>query len=354
MACATHWTPAYDSDRYQHMEGETPVTHTNTSTAPFPILGTLTPGTTQRHMVALPGAALADDRWPVTSICGVRPGPVIFINGGIHGGEYPGIETVIRLGMMLDPQELAGTVVLMPVVNLPGFRKRSIFVSPVDEVNPNRVFPGDPAGSYSEQLVSALMNEFIAHADLYIDLHGGDIVEALVPFSICRQADSPADRKALENARVFGLPYLLTVDRPIQPAKGSMSFVAAAERGIAGFIAEAGSIGQLDEDSVQLLLNGVFRVLRHNGMIQTTVPSVPEPTLLTAFEWIYCEYGGMFYPAVSLDDEVKEGQSLGRIGTLFGEIIEEVTSPLAGRVLFVTTSPSMADHGLLMGIVVAE
>lgn len=321
--------------------------------ARFPILGTLTPGTTQRHAIALPGAALSGDQWAVTSICGARPGPTIFINGGIHGGEYPGIETVIRLGTMLDPRELAGIVVLMPVVNLPGFRKRSMFVSPVDEVNPNRVFPGDPAGSYSEQLVYALMNEFIAHADLYIDLHGGDIVEALVPFSICRRADSAADRKALENARVFGLPYLLTVDRPIQPAKGAMSFVAAAERGIAGFIAEAGSIGQLDEDSVQLLLNGVLRVLAHNGMMNVVVPPVPEPTLLTAFEWIYCEHAGMFYPAVALNDEVKEGQPLGKIGTLYGEIIEEITSPLSGRVLFITTSPAMADHGLLMGVVVA-
>jgi uncharacterized protein len=329
------------------------VSTTDVSAQRFPILDALTPGATQHHAVALPGAALAGDRWPVTSICGVRPGPCIFINGGIHGGEYPGIETVIRLGAMLDPQELAGTVVLMPVVNLPGFRKRSMFVSPPDDVNPNRVFPGDPAGSYSEQLVYALMNEFIVHADLYIDLHGGDIVEALVPFSICRRADSAADRKAQENARVFGLPYLLTVDRPIQPAKGSMSFVAAAERGIAGFIAEAGGIGQLDEDSVQLLLNGVLRVLAHNGMIRSSVPPVPTPTLLTEFEWVYCEHGGMFYPAVSLNEEVKEGQPLGRIGTLYGETIEEITSPLTGRVLFITTSPSMADHGLLMGVVVA-
>ncbi|MGI8687917.1 MAG: succinylglutamate desuccinylase/aspartoacylase family protein [Thermomicrobiales bacterium] len=330
------------------------MSHPDNASVRFPLLGALTPGTTQRHAVSLPGAALVDDQWPVTTISGVRPGPVVFINGGIHGGEYPGIETVIRLMNMLDPQALAGTVVLMPVVNLPGFRKRSMFVSPIDDVNPNRVFPGDPAGSYSEQLVYALMNEFIAHADLYIDLHGGDIVEALVPFSICRRADTDADRRAMENARIFGLPYLLTVDRPIQPTKGSMSFVAAAERGVAGFIAEAGSIGQLEEEPVQLLLNGVLRVLAHNGMVEASVPPAPEPTLLTAFEWIYSEHGGMFYPAVALNDEVREGQPLGRIGTLFGETIEEVTAPRAGRVLFITTSPSMADRGLLMGIVATD
>ncbi len=324
------------------------------ASARFPILGALNPGTIQRHAVALPGDALADDRWPVTTVTGVRPGPFVFINGGVHGAEYPGIETVIRLGTMLDPQALAGTVILMPVVNLPGFRKRSIFVSPVDDINPNRVFPGDPAGSYSEQLVHALMNEFIVHADVYIDLHGGDMVEALVPFSICRMAESDVDRKALENARVFGLPYILTVDGPIQPAKGSMSFVAAAERGIAGFIAEAGGIGQLDEASVQLLLSGCLRVLAHNGMIAASVLPAPEPTILNAFEWIYSEHGGFFYQSVALNDEVQKGQILGRVGTLYGEIIEEVPSPLTGRVLFVTTSPAITDHGLLMGVVASQ
>ena len=70
---------------------------TETAPAPFPILGALTPGTTQRHSVALPGAALADDRWPVTSVCGARPGPAIFINGGIHGGGlFLQAETILQ------------------------------------------------------------------------------------------------------------------------------------------------------------------------------------------------------------------------------------------------------------------
>ena len=59
----------------------------------------------QRHAVALPGDALAGDQWPVTTISGARPGPFVFINGGIHGGEYPGIETVIRLSTTLDPHD---------------------------------------------------------------------------------------------------------------------------------------------------------------------------------------------------------------------------------------------------------
>src|SRR6059058_5767663 len=120
----------------------------------IPILGKLTPGKTQRHLVKLPGAALAkDEPRPVITVTGAKPGPTLFINAGVHGGEYPAIEAVIRLGKTLDPAAIAGTVILLPVLNLPAFQTRTPFVCPVDNVNPNRVFPGDLDGSYSEQMV---------------------------------------------------------------------------------------------------------------------------------------------------------------------------------------------------------
>lgn len=320
----------------------------------IPILGPLEAGTTQRHMVTLPGAALADEPRPVTTVTGVRPGPTLFINAGIHGGEYPAVETVIRLSTRLNPQEIAGTVILMPVLNLPAFWKRSMFVCPVDNVNPNRVFPGDPNGTYSDQMTHALLNEFVVHAGAYIDLHGGDIPEALVPFSICRKGTEPADTRAKELASVFGLPYLLTVDRPIQRAKGSSSYVAAAERGIPGFIAEAGGVGQLQQDAVGLLMDGVHRVLAHLGMMAPTVPNAPPPTLLTSFEWLYTQNAGMFYPTVAVNDEVRAGQTVGTVGSLFGETLETVVSPVNGRVLFLTINPAVLANGLMMGIGVAE
>src|SRR5262245_26967155 len=121
----------------------------------FPLFGTLTPGATQRHEVALPGMLLQGMTWPVTTVTGREPGPTVFINAGVHGGEYPAVETVIRLSRNLNAAEMRGTVVLMPVLNLPGFWKRSMFVCPEDNLNPNRVFPGKPDGTYSEQLVYA-------------------------------------------------------------------------------------------------------------------------------------------------------------------------------------------------------
>src|SRR5215468_10288595 len=198
---------------------------------PVPILGELTLGTTQRHLIKLPGVALAkDEPRPVISVAGAKPGPLLFVNAGVHGGEYPAIEAVIRLSNTVDPKQISGTVILMPVMNLPAFRARTPFVCPIDNVNPNRVFPGDPTGSYSEQMTHALINEFVVYADSYIDLHGGDIPEALVPFVICRSQDGLADSKARDVAArskqmalAFELPYVLTVSKPIQPSKGLSS-----------------------------------------------------------------------------------------------------------------------------------
>ena len=243
----------------------------------IPILAELTPGKAKRHLIKLPGAALAkDEPRPVISVTGAKPGPVLLVNAGVHGGEYPAIEAVIRLGKMLDPSAIAGTVILMPVLSLPAFRNRTPFVCPVDNVNPNRVFPGDPNGSYSEQMTYALINEFVVHADAYIDLHGGDIPEALVPFCICRGGAEVVDVKSKELAIAFGLPYVLTVTRPVQPAKGLSSYAAVAERGIPAVLAEAGGVGQLQEKAVELLMDGVRRVMTHLKM-SALDPSAPMP-----------------------------------------------------------------------------
>jgi predicted deacylase len=332
-----------------------------------PILGELKAGATQRHLIKLPGAALAkDEPRPVISITGAKQGPVLFVNAGVHGGEYPAIEAVIRLSKTLDPKKIAGTVILMPVMNLPAFRTRTPFVCPVDNVNPNRVFPGDPKGSYSEQMTHALIHEFVVHADAYIDLHGGDIPEALVPFVICRGATEPVEAVNSVEARskamamAFGLPYVLTVSKPVQPSKGSSSYAAAAEKGIPAILAEAGGVGQLQEDAVVLLVGGVINVMGHLGMIAGTKSEIQmrkkvrrsqtAATVFRRFEWLYTKQPGMWYSKVVAGDVVKKGQEIGTVGDLVGDVLEKIISPVDGVVLFLTINPSVLENGLLMGV----
>jgi predicted deacylase len=160
-------------------------------------------------------------------------------------------------------------------------------------------------------------------------------------------------------ARAFGLPYVVTVSKPIQPAKGLSSYAAAAEEGIPAILAEAGEVGQMQEEAVELLCRGVTNVMRHLGMIAGEHPHLnPLPnkgedgsvTVLTKFEWIYTKCTGVWYRKVAPGDTVKQGEQIGTVGDLFGDNLENVNSPVNGVVLFLTINPSVLDNGLLMGI----
>ncbi|MFL6530880.1 MAG: succinylglutamate desuccinylase/aspartoacylase family protein, partial [Chthoniobacterales bacterium] len=204
-----------------------------------------------------------------------------------------------------------------------------------------------------EKMTHALVNEFVAHADAWLDLHGGDIPEALVPFSICRCGNDEVDLRSKELALAFGLPYVLAVNKPVQPAKGSSSYVAGVERGVPSVLAEAGGVGQLQDDAVQTLVDGVHRVMAHLHMTNQFLSPAREPTVLTSFDWLYAGHAGMFYSRIAAGDLVEKGQEVGTIGDLFGEQLETVVAPATGRVLFLTINPSVQEKGILMGISVS-
>src|SRR5437764_2969589 len=123
-----------------------------------------------------------------------RDGPHVALIGGIHGCEYSSIAAVMRFMNELDTSELAGSITAVPVVSMQSFERRSPFVVPEDGKNLNRSFPGTYDGSYTDALARGIFDELIAPADVLIDLHGGDLVEALEPFTIYGRG--PAEEQA--------------------------------------------------------------------------------------------------------------------------------------------------------------
>src|SRR5438132_3394466 len=151
---------------------------------------------------------LAKYSWPFFSITGRRDGPLFLITAGIHAAEYTGIDAAIRLGNLLNPAQVRGHVVIIPLLNRPGFYERSIYVNPEDNDNLNRVFPGRPDGSWSERFAHHLLTEVILRGDYAIDLHAGDMIEDLEPFVIYRETgEERVDREARRMIDGYGVEW---------------------------------------------------------------------------------------------------------------------------------------------------
>ena len=275
---------------------------------------------------------------PYFIVRGSESGPTLLVTAGVHGAEYASVESAYRVART-DPKTLKGTLIVLPILNPPSFFARSIYVNPVDGKNLNRMFPGRADGSFAERLAHWLSEDVLPEVDAYIDLHGGDLVEALTPFTIFRKDDSAAE----ELAEVFGLELLVESDSEV------MTFTAAARLGVPAILAEAGGQGQWPEVEVERLRKGVERVMQHLGMLDGTPEKLPT-RLLRAFAWLSAEHGGLWYPVVTAGERVEAGQDVGSVTSLLGEGLQKVVSPVAGTVLFSVSSLAMNEGDPLLGI----
>lgn len=302
------------------------------------------PGTRVRAAIEVRGCGYAV-RMPVTMINGRGDGPVAAVIAGLHGAEYPCIETTIRLARRLDPHQVRGALIIVHVVNEPAFYGRTAYVNPLDGLNPNRVFPGSATGSISERMVRRVWEDVIAPADYLIDLHGGDIVEALVPFAAYTPSGNAAvDDVARRMAWAYGIPRVLEAEIP-----GS-SMWAAARAGKPAVLAEAGGGGLLDEPSVATLLEGTERALAVAGVLPAAgVPSVSIGTP-TKMIWHRAAHQGMFYPSIKVGDRVERGQVLGRICDVYGDVLTEVRSEASGDIIFLVTCPPVSPGDPLLAV----
>jgi predicted deacylase len=301
----------------------------------------------ERRSIVFADARLARVEHPAFEARGARDGPHVTLIAGVHGCEYSSIAAVIRFMNELATDELAGSITAVPVVSMQSFQRRSPFVVPEDGKNLNRCFPGSYDGTYTDALARSIFDELIAPADFLIDLHGGDLVEALEPFTVYDA--SPVEDRARALAVAFGLPYVVREDP--QGDLAGMTCSAAAQAGIPGIIAEAGGCGQLDPVAVELLVEGTRNALRSLEMLPGRVhPPRPDMRLVGAFDWLRCRSAGFWEAAVDAGEEVSEGQLLGGVTTLHGDMQEEIHASRDGVVLFLTTSAAVSDDGLLLGL----
>lgn len=282
---------------------------------------------------------------PVVVINGAGPGPRVAITGGIHGAEYVAIEAARRLGMGVDPAAVRGSLVVVPISNTTAFHARSIYTSGLDNQNLNRVFPGDPEGSPSEVLADWLFRSIISPAQYYIDMHGGDMIEALVPFVLFPRCDDPRTEEA---SRAMAMAS--SIPRVIRGEVSGSTCGAAAAAGVPAILAEVGGQGIWTEELVEEHMNSTMRVLRHLGVLPGEVPPAAEQRVYETFAWMRAEVGGLFHPTVSVGDRVEQGQPVGAVVDYFGTPLQPLEAVASGEIAFLVTALAMNAGDPLLAI----
>ncbi len=283
---------------------------------------------------------------PVIAINGKRDGPRVAITGGVHGAEYVGIEAARRLGTEIDPADVAGSLIVVPIANTVAFHKRSIYTSGLDDNNLNRLFPGNPHGTASEVLASWLFQTIIRPSQYYIDLHGGDMVEALIPFVIYLESeDKQVETRSLAMARATGIP------RVIRGVTHGSTYAAATAAGIPAILSEIGGQGVWSDTLVEQHKEGALRVLRHlNVLPGPSLPPTDNQRVYDTFAWMGAEVAGLFHPTVKVGDIVQVGQPMGCITDYFGTEQQRIEASTYGEIVFLVTSLAMNVGDPLLAI----
>ena len=306
---------------------------------------TAEPGTAVSRMVPVGGGADEATELPVTVLHGTEPGPVVALIAGNHGYEYAPILALQRVVARVAPSELRGTVVMVHVAAMPSFLARTVYRSPVDGKNLNRVYPGEAAGTSSERIAYFITEEIIEKANYVIDLHCGDGNEWLRPFVYMPVTGEAAlDGKIEELVLAFGIDHIL-VDRsrPSDPETSRFCDATAITRGIPAFTAESGSLGQTDEASVERIADGVVSVLRHYRLLSGEPAPVAHPVFLEPSEVLTSPKTGVLHPKVEPGQSVAAGSLLAIVTDFFGQEIARVTAPFAGEVLYVVATPPISE-----------
>ena len=302
--------------------------------------------------IEVPAGVDAGTRIPVTVFHGAWPGPVLAVVAGAHGTEYASIVAVLRLAERLDPAELSGTVILVPLVNIPSFEQKVPHVNPVDGKSMNRFYPGRAQGTQTERASFAMTREVVDQCDHLIDLHGGDIDESLRPYSYwTKSGNEKVDAVSRDMALAFGLDTIVIAsDRPRDPAASRYLENTATTRGKASITAEAGHAGTVEAEDVDALVRGCLSVLRLFKMLAGAPSRIDHPVWIDSVRTVASEQAGLFTPLVRRGSYVEQGMKIGFVTDYFGATVFEARSPVSGVVLYICAVPSMRKGDTIASI----
>jgi len=279
---------------------------------------------------------------PVAVLNGVESGPRMFVTAAVHGDELNGLAVCRELLDSLDPRELRGVLVVVPLVNVLGAQLHSRYLP--DRRDLNRSFPGSTTGSLAARLARTIIDEVVVGSDVGVDLHTAANRRANVP----QLRIDTSDPRSLELAIAFGARFVL--DAAVRP--GSLRETARAA-GVTPLVYEGGETLRFEPHVVRVATHGVLRLLHHLGMRDIAPPPAPTPPLVMhESRWIRAERGGILDMHVSPGDQVEVGQPLWSATSPLGLERTTVKSSYYGYVVGGTTLPLVAPGDAVLHIAI--
>ena len=259
---------------------------------------------------------------PVLVVNGANPGMTLCMTAAVHGDELNGIEIVRRVVHDVEPDNLTGAIIGVPIVNVQGFRRGSRYLP--DRRDLNRFFPGNPNGSAAARIAHSFFVNVLMHCDALIDVHTGSLARANLP-QIRADLRDP-DVVALTQG--FGSMVVLHS----APTPGMLRY-AATQAGIPAVTLEAGGPLELELTEVKRGVKGIEILLTRLGMVKKTrLFGDPEPVYYSS-SWVRSNNGGILLSNVSLGSTVRKGDLLGTITDPMNNVQVELRSPYSGRVI---------------------
>jgi predicted deacylase len=307
---------------------------------------TAQPGTLASGELAIaPSATDAGTRVPFSIVHGAKAGPVLALIAGVHGQEYTPVLALQRLRTAVDPATLAGTVIMVHVANMPSYTGRTIYYSPADRKNLNRVFPGRADGTLSERIADRITREVIDRATHVVDLHAGDGNESLRPYVYWITTGAPeVAEMGRKMALASGFDHIV-IDRgrPTDAAKSVYLSNTAILRGKPALTVESGFLAVPDEASVARIERAVAGWLKLLGMRASGPDPVEHAVWIDRSEVLTSRFTGIWYPLVERGHTVAQGTVVGRVTDFFGKTLQEIRAPFAGAILYVVGTPAMNE-----------
>ena len=283
-------------------------------------------------------------------LVGAEAGPVLYVQAAIHGDEVNGVEALRRVVTSIDPGQMRGTLIVVPVANTAGFvhhQRRN----PLDEEDMNRVWPGKVSGQASPHIAYDLYHQAIHYADYVIDLHTANSNTAL------HVVYGRGDEASRNMAEAFGLPILLeeevTEDLKQSRFTGKLRNFLTSQ-GIAAITPELGGNNCFEEEHIRLGAQGVINVMRYLAMLEGGMELPDSPPIIlfgSHLDRVWATQGGIWVAHVKAGDQVSENQPIGQIYSIRTfEVVEYLKAPYDGYVLGTSDVPIVNMGDALVNI----